>query len=211
MNYEIYNSRNCLGHIDFPHIVVSILSTIVEIVWVIQTKKLYLRGIVIYNSRNCLGHIDHLCTVCSHTIYNSRNCLGHIDLHVSTSPKFIYNSRNCLGHIDYTTGGGSENDLQQQKLFGSYRHVKFTVEGEVNLQQQKLFGSYRLVLQTLSLTTSTIVEIVWVIQTTAGIIKTIRSIYNSRNCLGHIDHSVVLLFYVISTIVEIVWVIQTIA
>ena len=36
---KIYNSRNCLGHIDHYHGVPN--------------------GIHIYNSRNCLGHIDN--------------------------------------------------------------------------------------------------------------------------------------------------------
>ena len=99
-------------------------STIVEIVWVIQTHrhKKYCGG-QIYNSRNCLGHIDGA----------SRSRLSML----STIVEIVW--------VIQTVNTNSHKflNLQQQKLFGSYRHSSMTRSSASYLQQQKLFGSYR--------------------------------------------------------------------
>ena len=101
----------------------------------------------------------------------------------------IYNSRNCLGHIDRRCSSRKDIvDLQQQKLFGSYRHEDGSHNEYYYLQQQKLFGSYRLHrdgIRPIDLQQQKLFGSYRPQMSNNGTI----TIYNSRNCLGHIDYS----------------------
>ena len=75
----IYNSRNFIGALDYPVLSLFVVSTIVEILLVLQTASRLLTSAYLQQQKFywCFRH--KICRILS-LIYNSRNFIGALDL-----------------------------------------------------------------------------------------------------------------------------------
>ena len=168
------------------------ISTIVEIINVLQTINKCLSVIPIYNSRNYKCLIDSLrASTPIMDIYNSRNykCLIDCKSRIN-APRYIYNSRNYKCFIDGVAGVAIIVYLQQQKLQMFYRRLKPMQRGKVStiVEITNVLQTGNIILGTVK---STIVEITNVLQTSHDAIVP-TGIYNSRNYKCFIDKKTVI-------------------
>ena len=121
-----------------------IVSTIVEIIWLLQPKQNKFRRInIIYNSRNYMAFIamdrrrkrrEHLQQQKLYGFYSR-----FLFCHLSNN---IYNSRNYMAFIASSSLFIIRTHLQQQKLYGFYSRPTQQRCTSGYLQQQKLYGFY---------------------------------------------------------------------
>ena len=204
-------------------------STTVEIIFVFQTCTRCSFVVQIYNSRNYICLLDRTHKKMTRNIYNSRNYICLLDYkisrqsHRSTTVEIIfvfqtlrkarmthkiYNSRNYICLLDTDLLLFQETDLQQQKLYLSFRPATGLKGYKVSTTVEIIF-----VFQTRKHTEvnelSTTVEIIFVFQTfrtwgTPLISTTVEIIFVFQTCVGDKPSY-------ISTTVEIIFVFQTFA
>ena len=160
---RIYNSRNFICGLDGKYLITSVLSTTVEILYVVQTSK------PSHSFSNLQQQKFYMwfrqATRATYTVGSTTVEILYVVQTISSVSSMFYLQQQKF-YMWFRRGwcGVSIPNLQQQKFYMWFRREGFEYE-LTNLQQQKFYMWFRHPLVKKILGTSTTVEILYVVQT----------------------------------------------